>query len=287
MISFPAVIDLSDRAKFRLSGPDRVRYLNGQVTNNVARLRAGETCYALVCNHKGKIEGDIFIRAEDDAFLIDAPGELREPLLARLGKYLIADDCEIEDVTEGYALWHELEAAGDAEVSAVSINRFGVPGRDFWALQPAEVPAATLAGAELERLRLEHAIPAWGSELTSNTLPQEARLQGRAVDFSKGCYIGQEVISRLKSVGHVTRELRALEATAGAGPLQAGDGLYVGEDLVEAGRVTSAAWHPGLEKTIALGYVKSTLAKRGTVFRAGKDKNALSSAVTFRDTDFA
>ena len=187
----------------------------------MARLRSGETCYALVCNHKGKIEADVFIRAADDAFFIDAPGELRESLLARLGKYLIADDCELEDVTGAFALWHELDPAGTIEVAAASVNRFGRPGRDTWARLPAEVPAATLGGAALDLLRLEHAIPVWGAELTPNTLPQEARVQDRAVDFFKGCYIGQEVISRLKSVGHVTRELRALETTAGRGPAPA------------------------------------------------------------------
>ena len=158
------------------------------------------------------------------------------------------------------------------------------PGRDSWAALPADTPAATLAGAELELLRLEHAIPMWGAELTPATLPQEARIEDRAVDFSKGCYIGQEVISRLRSVGRVTRELRPLETIAGAPPVEAGDCLFAGDDRTEAGRVTSAAWHPRLEKTIALGYVKSTFLQSGTLFRAGKDKDTLSSTVTFRDT---
>lgn len=289
--AFPAWLDLSGRAKFRLTGPDRVRFLNGQVTNDVKKLQPGEACYALVCTHKGKLEADVFIRAEEECFLLDAPGELREPLWARLNKYLIADECEWEDVTDAFALWHELGApAPEPGQRDGGIERLGVPGRDVWL--PADkaaagVPASGfLSEAEIECLRVERAVPRWGAELTPDTLPQEACLEGRAVDFYKGCYIGQEVVSRLKSVGRVNRLLRALEAVeeAESGALRAGDRLFAGDDLAETGWITSAVWHPRLRKTMALGYVKRAFADGTGLFQAGREKNALSSRMKCRDS---
>ncbi len=267
-------VDLSSRAKFRLTGPDRVRYLNGQVTANVARLVPGATAYALICTHKGRLEGDCFIRADGDALWIDAPGELREPLFARLSRYIVADDCELGDVTDDYRIHHAL---GEG-----ATNRFGEPGRDEWRPSGGEAPeGGFLPDSEVERLRIAHGIPKWGAELGPDTLPQEARLEERALDFHKGCYTGQEVISRLRSVGHVNRLLVSLETD---GPLAVGDGLFAREEAVEVGRVTSVATGENGEKTVALGYAKRTVAADAAGFRAGRDKNALSSAVKLRNT---
>src|SRR5580692_7594035 len=89
-----ACIDLSDRAKLRLTGADRVRYLNGQVTNDVRRVTAQETQYACVTTAKGRIEADVFLHADPDgeALLLDAEPDLREPLALRLEKYIVSDD---------------------------------------------------------------------------------------------------------------------------------------------------------------------------------------------------
>ncbi|MGI8605101.1 MAG: YgfZ/GcvT domain-containing protein [Verrucomicrobiales bacterium] len=289
------VADLSSRAKFRLSGADRVRYLNGQVTNNVARLKMGEACYALVCNHKGKVEADVVVHARDGDFLIDADGSLRESLLARLSKYIIADDCEVIDVTEEWALFHEMGTAvgvGSQRPECccdvvAEINRFGVSGRDCWLPTEEAGPDAVLASEALDLIRLEYGVPVWGAELTPDVLPQEARLEDRAIDFNKGCYIGQEIISRIKSAGKVNRELRALETVEGADWLCAGHRLFSGPEFIEAGVVTSARFHPHWQKSIALGYVKRTLADAGGVFRAGPGKNRLCGTVKFRHTPAA
>ena len=99
-------VDLSARAKWRLSGADRVRYLNGQVTNDVRTARADEALYACVTNVKGRIEGDVFIHAEGDSLILDAPEALRESLGMRLEKYIIADDAVLEDITDEWRLWH-------------------------------------------------------------------------------------------------------------------------------------------------------------------------------------
>lgn len=272
-------IDLSHRAKFRLTGPDRVRYLNGQVTHNVARLRPGESLPALVCTAKGKLEAEIMVRAEDDSLIVDAPGELRESLFARLEKYLIADECAWEDVTDAWSLWHGLGLDGPAQT-----DRFGIAGQDRWT--PANAPAPDgpqLTPEEVELIRLAHGVPVWGAELTPDTLPQEARLESRAVDFHKGCYVGQEVVSRLRSVGRVNRLLYRLETEADA-PLMAGDRLFLPTtddtaDAVEVGLVTSALRDPVRALSLGLGYVKRSAAIPGARLWAGPRKNALSTMV--------
>jgi folate-binding protein YgfZ len=283
----PAVtgwIDLSGRAKFRLSGPDRVRYLNGQVTNDVARLKTGESMSALVCTAKGRLEGEVVIRAEAEHLLVDAPGELREPLFARLDKYLVADDCAWEDVTDAWALWHGIGVGG-----AGTVTRFGPPGVDVWlpaGTTPPDGPRLTDETVDL--LRLAFGVPVWGAELTPETLPQEARLEDRAVDFHKGCYVGQEVVSRLRSVGRVNRLLCRLESVEDAA-LASGDALFAaptapGGEPVLVGHVTSVRRDPVRRRTLALGYLKRQAAQPGAVFRAGPDKNALSTEVKCTET---
>ena len=294
--------DLSKRCKFSLTGPDRVRYLNGQVTNNVARLSAGQSCYALVCNHKGKLEADVFIHATADALWIDGPGELREALEARLGKYLIADDCELTDVTDAWQLFHAPEppAANVATIPGPSamtfggVDRLGQPGVDVWMPAVATGPDATLDPARWEALRLERAVPEWGRELTGDVLPQEARLEDRAVDFAKGCYVGQEVVSRLRSVGHVNRLLHAFEVVEGLN-VSAGDRIFaqvnatdqpaadptepLGKDV---GFLTSVGIDPDGQKTIALGYVRRTVLPDAAAFRVGRAIDDLTGTVRRR-----
>ena len=146
--------------------------------------------------------------------------------------------------------------------SGVRVNRFGRPGLDLW-LAPgefdktwAELSAAFCVLDEplLESLRIEAGIPRWGRELDENTLPPEAGLERTHIDYDKGCYIGQEVISRLKGVGHVNRRLVGFVADEKLAP---GLRLFApGGDAAEIGVLTSAAWSFALEKFAALGYLK-------------------------------
>jgi folate-binding protein YgfZ len=300
--------DLSDRAKFLVSGPDAQRYLNGQLTNDVAGLRIGDTCYALVCNHKGKLEADVCVSVSADGFRLDADGSLREALEARLGKYIVADDCQISDITDEWALFHELPgspergpdphaaAGGNAGAPVATATaepttpgshtfmnfRFGVAGRDLWLPAGSPLPEATASREWLDLRRIERGIPVWGSELTPDVLPQEAGLESRAIDFNKGCYIGQEVISRIKSVGHVNRRLVPLIAVENGDWLQPGHALFADDPPVAAGTVTSARFHPSLQKSIALGYVKRTFAAVGARFHAGPDESGLAGQVEVR-----
>lgn len=264
------VADLSARAKFRLTGADRVRYLNGQVTANVTQLAPGTVTPACITTAKGKLCGDIFIRAESDALFLDAEPELREPLAARLEKYIIADDVTLADVTDNYALLHWLGAEPPAELPAVPVNRFGQPGRDCWlpAVQQSITPSV-LSPALLELLRVETGVPRWGHELGPDTLPPEAGLDRTHIDYHKGCYIGQETISRLRSVGHVNRELTGFLGLGDA-PLAPGMQIFAAGDAADArplGQLTSAAYSFALAKPIALGYLRRGSPASGLVAR--------------------
>jgi folate-binding protein YgfZ len=257
------VADLSNRAKFRLTGADRIRYLNGQITNDLRKLPPHGSLYACVTTAKGRMCGDLFITAGPDHLLIDAEASLRESMAARLGRYIVADDVVLEDVTDEVQLLHcynlaEPPLAETGEVWVRRSNRFGAHGWDVIApaAQPAPVPVdlPVIDEPMREVLRIEAGVPRWGFELGEETLPPEAGLDRTAVDFHKGCYIGQEVISRIESVGHVNRTLSGFIA-AGADP----DSLPGAElflDERSAGILTSAAFSFGLETPIALGYLK-------------------------------
>lgn len=261
-----AAANLGARAKFRLTGADRVRYLNGQVTNDVRRAKTDETLYACVTDAKGRIAGDVFIHASDNALFIDAEPDLRETLGMRLERYIVADDVELTDVTEEWQLWHvwngsdntarDKHVAGgqDLPFRCLRSNRFGAVGFDLWLPASAEAPEfgslPILSDADLETWRIVQKVPRWPNELGQETFPPEAGLEQRAMDFAKGCYIGQEVLSRIKSTGKMPREMIALKTTV---DVAVGDELWSGRPV---GKVTSVVKHPLTDSNIVLAMVK-------------------------------
>jgi tRNA-modifying protein YgfZ len=262
---------LSPRALWRLTGPDAARYLNGQVTNDTARLADGHACYAAVCTAKGRMEGDLSIALHAGEFYLEADPVLRESLGARLEKYLIADDALFEDVSDLWSLRHVFGATPPPAPQAdfvITYARFGVPGHDVWEPIQKDLGAidAPVENDVIETLRLEHGIPLWGAELTTATLPPEAGPHLlAAISYTKGCYVGQETIARLKSVGHVNRSLVFLKSDSAAFPA-AGVKLKQGDH--EVGVVTSSGYSPRLEKGIALGYAQRQAATEGITLQA-------------------
>jgi folate-binding protein YgfZ len=267
------VVDLSDRLKLILTGADRARYLNGQVTSNVQKLATDQAQRACVTTAKGKLCAEVVITASLDAIFIDADASLRETLPARLERYMIADDAALRECEDGTRLLHFLgpkpdwlgEVAPDRGLPVMrKAARFGREGWDWWA-DAETVDAkwnvirervAVLDETVSEILRIEAGVPRWGRELNEDTLPPEAGLDRTHIDYHKGCYIGQEVISRLKSVGHVNRSLSGFISVAGV-PLSAGAALFVAGDETRAvGVLTSAGYSFALEKPVALGYLK-------------------------------
>jgi folate-binding protein YgfZ len=307
------VIDLSCRSRLCLTGADRVRFLNGQVTNNVKDLRVGQGCYAALVTAKGKLQSDLNIYALPDELLLDFEPGLAASVAQRLEKYVIADDVQVVDVAPHYGLLSvqgpRAAAAvkglglgwgtpggetGDGELPAQPMNvgsakdatlgelylvnraRFGASGFDVFVPTPALgavmdklAAAAKDAGGRAcgwqacEMARVEAGIPRFGIDMDETNLAPEAGIETRAISYTKGCYIGQEVISRIRTYGQVAKTLRGLRLAEELEQLpRKGDKLYHGEK--EAGYITSAVASPALKANIALGYVRKEANRIGT-----------------------
>ena len=261
-----------------MTGADRVRFLNGQTTNDVRNAGPDATQESCVLNSKGHLDAHIFLFATANEIWIDADAELREQLQARLDRYIIADDVAAEDATEGFALFHALAESKPEGVEAkfcVRSRRLGFDGWDLWvesgaAKEAIDALIATYQPAgenEWERLRIENGIPRWGRELTPDIIPPEANLAERAIDYEKGCYIGQEVISRMKMSGQVRQRLCGLVSE---GALLPGMELRVGEKMV--GRVTSAVFSLRMNSNIGLAMIKRGYNDIGTSLLASNEK---------------
>ena len=270
-------LDLSTRAKLRITGTDRFRFLNGQITNDLRNASETAAIEACVLNAKGKLDAHIFIAVGGESFLIDAEPALRETLRERLERYVIADDVQIEDVTDEFSLFHVLaEASPQPEHGRIfSVQRFATPGYDIWS-DPARHDAVHdelasgflfVDSAAAEVMRIEQGLPRWGRELTDNIIPIEANLEGRTIDYEKGCYIGQEVISRIKMSGQTNKRLCGL-VSLNDKPLQQGMKLAAPSSGKEVGWITSATRSEDLGKEIALGYVKRGFNNLGTTLNA-------------------
>jgi folate-binding protein YgfZ len=241
------------RTRVRVTGADRLRYLNGQLSNDLRRLVPGEAITALVLTAKGKLCADVFVWMDGDALIVEADSSLEESLPARLERYAVSDDVVFELMPQ-YPLRCHVFGSLPAGEGSVRIRRLGVEGVD---LPNAPENLMEAGSDEIELLRIERGVPHWGSELSEDTLPQEAGLDQVAVDFKKGCYVGQEVVSRIHSVGRVNRRLCGL--VGDFDPPKAGAATLLTSGGQKAGRLTSAAHHPELQKTVSLGYVQTQI----------------------------
>lgn len=242
-----------------LHGPDRVRFLNGQTTNDYRKLEHGRQMPACILSAKGKLQFTINVSISDDALLCDASMHADGPtLFERLDRYLVADQVELSDQSDRWALLHFPDSPKPPESfppDSISFpsTRLGTAGTDIWIPQTnlkdwTDRPER-LSELQINQRRILNGIPEWGHELDEDTLPAEAGLDRTHIDFHKGCYIGQEVVSRIKSVGRVNRSLVCIQ---GDHPLSRGASLQ--SFTRECGHITSVApdssglWH-------ALAYV--------------------------------
>ncbi len=254
-------IDLGHPTILEFRGPDAARFLNGQLTQDVRRVMGGKISLpSCVTDAKGRLQFRVHILERDDGALwVTGLAEWAENLEARLTRYLIADDVTVTDFSSKFQLSHFTGSPGEAPpgVIARESNRYGVSGMDWWIScdQAMEYPVdiAVLENDAMEALRITHQIPAWGAELIEGMLPPEALLETTDISYTKGCYIGQEVISRIKSAGKVNKYLTRFafdtNISATLGPLENSEGQVVGQ-------VTSIS--PLATDTLryALGYVK-------------------------------
>lgn len=290
--------DLSDHGVIRATGPDRVRFLNGMLTNDVAKLPAGAGLHAAMLTVKGKLLGDMLVLADEDALLVDVVGSARAKVREAFERHLIVDDVLLEDEAAPLGLLGEeaqaaLAAAlgvpeaelpaeryghrrfpgaspagpaGSDAVRVVRVAELGLPGFRVYGAGPALGERLAAAGArplgegEAEARRVAVGEPRYGVDMGEDQLPMEARLDD-AVSLTKGCYMGQEVIARLTARGHINRKLVGLRLD-GEAPAPAGAKVSaLGRD--EAGQVTSSVRWPGLG-VIALAYLHRSLWTPGT-----------------------
>lgn len=268
----------------RVTGADRSRYLNGQLTVDILKLAANSARSALLLTPKGKLCAPLWVWQDGESFVLEVVESLREETLARLERYIISDDVSLEVLAPPAPVFHvfrgdasgslkaEGAEAGPGGSDPVKIPRLGICGYDT-----AEAPVGLIMAdpAEVDFLRIKRAIPRWGSELDSNTLPQEASLDSSSVDFHKGCYVGQEVVSRLKSVGRVNRRLFAFRGTlvpTSEEPLS----LYLpGRPGELAGVLTSRSSDFELAESIGLGYLNREFEDSESFVAADMAGNAL------------
>lgn len=275
-----AWLDLSARGRIVARGRDRARLLHNITSNDVKKMMPGAGCYAFLLNPQGRIQADLYLFCYGDRFLIDTEPELREKVQAHILKYKVADQVELENVTdttaaiglEGPQAAAVLKAAGapvpegafahlawgNGTVAAVSLT--GQPGfRIYSTLGDRDETVRLLEGAgampadagDARVVRIENGKPVCGVDIRDTTLPQETQ-QMHAVSFSKGCYLGQEIVERIRALGGVHRKLERLELD-GSEPVAPGSKLTV--DGREA-EITSSIYSPHFGKVIALGYVR-------------------------------
>jgi folate-binding protein YgfZ len=251
----------------RVTGRDCERFLNGQLSNDVRKATQARAIESCILNAKGKLNAYVFVAEEGESYFLDTDPELRESLQARLDRYIVADDVQLTDETDRWSIFHVLGGTAPAlpkEFNVRSAIRFAEPGYDVWAdatqregLRCQLSRQFTFYDANrAELFRIERGIPRWGRELTEGIIPIEANLEERTIDYEKGCYIGQEVISRMKMSGQTNKRLCGL-VSLNDSPLSPGMRLFPnGERTKDVGWVTSAAWSERLGKQIGLGFVK-------------------------------
>jgi len=258
------------RTLLKLTGEDRLRFLNGQVTQDLKKLQSDQALRAAVITAKGKLEADCRIGATSEALYLDTDASLRESIRTRLEKFIVSDDVTVEDVSDAFRLAHLPAFActpTDAPKDCLSFSsaRFRESGLDLWIPSSSPWNPATSPLPDWEPLRIARGLPRLGVDIDGNTLPPEAGFESDAISSTKGCYIGQEVISRLRSVGHVNRHLCVLgcaELGASHPPLR-----VQSRDGKEIGNLSSLAKVNDL--TIALAMVQRSHADPGNSVLAG------------------
>ncbi len=310
--SAAGVIDLGWRAKHAATGEDRVRWMNGMVTGNVRDLAPNRGTYSFLLNPQGHILGDLYIYTRGETLLLDTDGSQAGRLREVFEKYIIMDDVEVTDISEkltaiglrGPNAAAVLEKCGvnagglqpldlrDLAWHDVGLSLIRGAGRGGYELWMAPLNAArvwealVMAGATpvgteaLELERIAAGVPRYGQDIRERDLPQETE-QHQALDFSKGCYVGQEIVERIRSRGQVHRKFTGFRI-AGAGTVAAGTKIQAeGKDVGELTSVASLPQANGTQVTLALGYVRRELTLPGKELKAGE------AAVTVAELPFA
>jgi len=272
-----AWIDLSTHGLIRVTGEDRARLLHAMTTNHVEGMKPGDCLYAFFLSAQGRILSDVWIHCRDEDFLLITEPETRQRVYDHLDQFIIADDVTLEDITGKLAL---ISIEGpQATPQPLPLTCTGLPGGALLLSSEKEkaVRVEGMEQADLEAariVRLENAHPRYGEEITDRFLVQETG-QMQAMHFSKGCYLGQEIVERVRSRGQVHRHLRGVRIEGTEVP-QPGTKLTSPVDGKDLAELVSAAYSPALGKVVAMAYVRTDAAKPGFELRvSGTDRPAL------------
>ncbi len=239
----------------RAAGPDAVPFLQGQLSQDVARLAVGASTWALLLQPQGKMVALLrVLRAGEEEFVLETDGGFGPAVIERLNRFKLRVKCDLEPLAWSCVAVrgpkaHELVEGG------VAADWPGLPGADLVGESPAPPDGVPRCSPEAyEAVRIEAGIPVMGRELDENTIPAEAGVVDMSVSFTKGCYTGQELVARIDSRGgNVPRRLRGVVLGDGSLPPVGATVLAGGK---EAGRLTSVAFSPGLGAPVALAYVR-------------------------------
>ena len=288
-----------DRAHIALTGADRVRWLNGMVTNNIRDLAVGQGIYAFLLNPQGKIQADLYAFNRGESIVVETESKQVETILQIFDRYIIMDEVEVENLAGQVAVFgvvgpksaeivsEHAKEMQPLQVAKTQWNGFEftvirgdnpcVPNYEIWA-EPQD--AQQLWNALLERapeiheqtleiFRLACGIPKFGVDIRQKDLPQETG-QERALNFNKGCYVGQEIVERIRSRGAVHRMFTGFEVE-GAIPSPGFRIQHEGKDMAE---LTSVAALPTAEgvRTVALGYGRRELMAPDQEYVTGETK---------------
>ena len=298
-----ASIDRSSRGRIVVSGPDRASYLQGLLTNDIAALKPGLGCYAAYLTAQGRMIADLNVYELGDVILLTMEGDTKDTVLSKLDQLIFSEDVQLGDVTATFAQTAvigpdaaatvsalltgttagilaalpehgNLRALWDGEPAIVArIDDAGEAGYDVFvdrAKAAAFVSAIGAAGAvpldlsTAEAIRLEAGVPRFHRDMDEETIPLEAGIESRAISFTKGCYVGQEVVIRVLHRGHgrVVRKLVGLLVDGNQAPAPGAGVRGADRDI---GRVTSSAFSPALQRPIALAYVHRDFVATGTM----------------------
>jgi len=306
------LIDLSSRGRILVTGSETVMFLNGLITNDMKSLELNSWMPAAFTNVQGRLLAAVRIIHREDGFLIDTEAATREAVMRLIERFTMAGDFKVADITEesaeqsvqGQSCREVIDKvfgapAADLERQrSVTLDFEGVPvtlirathtGEDGFDVfvNRADLPslrdALADAGAQatteetLETLRIEAGIPRYGIDMDETNVVTETNLDD-AVSFTKGCYVGQEIIVRIKHRGHVAKKLTGIVlpdamTVSRSAQISSADGK-------EIGRITSSAFSPKLNRAIALGYVKYDYLAPGTAVKISSADDETEGAVT-------
>jgi len=308
-------IDLSHRGLLQFIGPDRLSFLQGMLSNDLRLLKPFEGQYATLLTQQGKVVADVRVLCAMNSFYLDFWDNLKDRIIEHLNRYLVADEVEIADRSDEYAtlsiqgprsepllkevfgqvalpsqlLQHGMLTVNGTPICVVRESHTGEPGFDLIApksglrilaarlTERGKPISASWVGEEAQNiLRVEAGIPRYGVDFSDDNLLLEVGIEN-AVSYTKGCYLGQEVVERIRSRGHVNKKLCGL-LLEGSDPASAGDPVHA--DGKEVGRITSSVFSPQLKRPVALAYLNKDYWTPGTAMSLTRHGATTSPMVT-------